>query len=170
MRKLLTIFLFIPALMLGACASGEEEHADQPAGKEKAEEHAEHGEMALADIREETSGADVLPEFLKDKPENMQMIYQAVALNGELLEQMPCYCGCGESVGHKNNYDCFIHEDKEDGAVVWDDHGTKCNVCLEIAVKSINDLNDGKSPKEIRKEVDETYKEGYAEPTPTKEI
>ena len=26
----------------------------------------------------------------------------------ELLEQMPCYCGCYGSVDHRNNLDCYV--------------------------------------------------------------
>lgn len=26
----------------------------------------------------------------------------------ELLEQMPCYCGCGKMAGHQNNLDCYV--------------------------------------------------------------
>ncbi len=26
----------------------------------------------------------------------------------ELLEQMPCYCGCYANSGHASNYDCFV--------------------------------------------------------------
>ena len=54
----------------------------------------------------------------------MKTIYLAVAQNPELLENIPCYCGCGEIVNHKYNYDCFIYENKWSGKVVWDDHGT----------------------------------------------
>ncbi|WP_242452853.1 PCYCGC domain-containing protein, partial [Priestia megaterium] len=96
---------------------------------------------------EETASNEVLPEFLKDKPEEVQTIYANAAQNKELLENIPYYCGCGESTGDKNNYDCFIHENKRDGKVVWDDHGTKCGVCLEIAAQSVSDLESGKSIK-----------------------
>ena len=80
---------------------------------------------------------------------------------------MPCYCGCGESAGHKSNLNCFIQEKREDGSIVWDDHGTRCLVCLEIAVQSAQLHKEGKSLKEIRQFIDDTYKEGYAKPTPT---
>ncbi|MDR0138695.1 PCYCGC motif-containing (lipo)protein [Metabacillus idriensis] len=153
-------------LILSACA-------DQPEEKKTAsnEEHADHGEhSASGDIREETEGLSSLPSFLSDKPEDMQMIYSAAAKNRELLENIPCYCGCGESANHKNNYDCFVNENKENGAIVWDDHGTKCGVCLEIAAQSVLQLEEGKSIKEIRSEFDEKYKEGYAKPTPTPEV
>ncbi|MEK4626308.1 PCYCGC motif-containing (lipo)protein [Priestia sp. FSL P4-0332] len=119
---------------------------------------------------EETASNEVLPEFLKDKPEEVQTIYANAAQNKELLENIPYYCGCGESTGDKNNYDCFIHENKRDGKVVWDDHGTKCGVCLEIAAQSVPDLESGKSIKQIRQSIDEKYKSGYAKPTPTPEV
>ncbi|PGN03224.1 PCYCGC motif-containing (lipo)protein [Priestia megaterium] len=119
---------------------------------------------------EETASNEVLPEFLKDKPEEVQTIYANAAQNQELLENIPYYCGCGESTGDKNNYDCFIHENKRDGKVVWDDHGTKCGVCLEIAAQSVPDLEPGKSIKQIRQSIDEKYKSGYAKPTPTPEV
>ncbi|MEH7342255.1 PCYCGC motif-containing (lipo)protein [Priestia megaterium] len=119
---------------------------------------------------EETASNEVLPEFLKDKPEEVQTIYANAAQNKELLENIRYYCGCGESTGDKNNYDCFIHENKRDGKVVWDDHGTKCGVCLEIAAQSVPDLESGKSIKQIRQSIDEKYKSGYAKPTPTPEV
>ncbi|MBI2177655.1 MAG: hypothetical protein HYU38_04825 [Candidatus Tectomicrobia bacterium] len=28
----------------------------------------------------------------------------------ELLERMPCYCGCYESAGHQNNLDCYADQ------------------------------------------------------------
>ncbi|MFD1708199.1 PCYCGC motif-containing (lipo)protein [Siminovitchia sediminis] len=160
MKKLLVILVTVQ-MILAACSSNEHKHAEEQLG----EEAVIHGA-----IREETTGLQEWPSFLHDKPEDMKIIYQAAALNAELLEKMPCYCGCGESVGHKDNYDCFVHENKEDGSVVWDDHGTKCIVCLEIAAQSINDYQDGRSVKEIRQMIDEQYKEGYAEPTPTEEV
>jgi hypothetical protein len=33
--------------------------------------------------------------------------YEVARKNPELLEKMPCYCGCFGQ-GHKSNYDCFV--------------------------------------------------------------
>lgn len=169
MKKwIIAAILMINTGLAAACSSSEPE---QHAAEHKEDHQTEgHQTMAQGDIREETSGPKELPKFLSKKPEDMKLIYEAVAYSKDLLEKMPCYCGCGESVGHKDNYDCFIHENKEDGRIVWDDHGTKCVVCLEIAAQSITDYQNGKSIKEIRKDIDEKYKEGYAEPTPTDEV
>ena len=163
MKKMLIATLAGLALILGACSSDKEEKSS-PATDQKQEQTTDHG----GDIREETASAEQLPAFMKSQPEDTQTIYLAVAKNRELLEQMPCYCGCGESAGHKDNYDCFIHDNKKE-AVVWDDHGTKCGVCLNIAADAINKLEQGMSVKDIRKAIDEQYKD-YPNPTPTPEV
>ncbi|MOA02253.1 hypothetical protein D3C78_1216960 [compost metagenome] len=122
------------------------------------------------DIQEKTTGAAVMPDFLKSQNVNVALVYKAVAQYTDLLDDIPCYCGCGESAGHRSSKDCFIQEIQEDGAVVWDDHGTKCNVCMEIAVESITLSRDGKSAQDIRAIIDTKYKEGYATPTNTPSI
>jgi hypothetical protein len=131
--------------------------------------HSSH-EMIMGDIREATVSAETKPAFLEHHHETIQDIYEQVPNYRDLLEQMPCYCGCGESVGHRNTYDCFIHEHKRDGSVVWDDHGAKCGVCLEIAHYSMELYDKGASIKEIRHFIDERYKEGYAKPTDTPSV
>lgn len=160
MRKITWLICALLMVILSACSGNtieKKSEDNQPESKT-----TQHG----GDIREETASAEELPSFLTNKSENMQTIYAAAAQHKELLEQMPCYCGCGGSVGHKDNYDCFIHEN-EGNKVTWDDHGTKCQVCLEIAAEAINESQNGKSNKEIRESIDNKYKEGYAEPTPT---
>ncbi|CAG9621999.1 PCYCGC domain-containing protein [Sutcliffiella rhizosphaerae] len=119
------------------------------------------------DIREETSSIEHLPDFLQDKPEEIQVIYISAAKHEELLSHIPCYCGCGTSAGHRSSYDCFVHEKKDNGSIVWDDHGTKCGVCLEIAATSVLEYSNGTSIKKIRDLIDESYKEGFSIPTPT---
>ncbi len=160
-KKVMITVGICSSILLSACSSEEESQV----------EHQNHTEqLSNGDIREETSGRDQKPEFLLEKPEDLQTIYLAVAQHQDLLENIPCYCGCGESANHKDNYDCFIYENKQSGAVVWDDHGTKCGVCLETAVEAINDFNDGKTVKEIRQTIDNKYKEGYPKPTATPEV
>jgi hypothetical protein len=155
-NKLVLLFLAL-TLILSACSSGENEHKD---------DHSEHT-LPNGDLQEETASVEVLPNFLKDKPEEMQMVYAAAGKATDVLEWIPCYCGCGESAGHLNNKNCFVNKINEDGTVVWDDHGTRCLVCMEIAVESIKMKQEGKSLKEIRETIDNKYNEGYAAPTNT---
>lgn len=158
-RNIFFASMTLSTILLGACSS------------EDKTEHATHADShTVKDLREETAARDIAPAFLKQHDTSMTTIYLAAAQHQELLEQMPCYCGCGESAGHTSNYDCFIHENEQDGTTTWDDHGTRCGTCLEIAAESINAYSAGKSVKEIRKMIDEKYAEGYAEPTPTPSI
>ncbi|AKM18774.1 Uncharacterised protein [[Flavobacterium] thermophilum] len=148
------------SVLLSGCADGNSQE----------QSHSHITKTATGDIRETTKSIEHLPNFLSAFEEEMAVLYQQAAEHRELLENIPCYCGCGQSAGHKNNYDCFVYENKQDGSVVWDDHATKCGVCLEIAAESIAAYEDGKSVKDIRRMIDEKYKEGYAEPTPTKPL
>jgi hypothetical protein len=136
-------------------------------GKQAEENHSAHSEHASSDLREQTKSAATLPSFLNGQKEEIRLVYQMAGLSAELLQWIPCYCGCGESVGHKSNLNCFIKEVKSDGSVVWDDHGTRCGVCLQIAVQSVKMKSEGKTDKEIRQVIDNTYKKGYAKPTDT---
>ncbi|MCX7569841.1 hypothetical protein OS242_07680 [Tumebacillus sp. DT12] len=119
------------------------------------------------DIQEITSSVDQLPTFLDKANQKIKFAYVKAAQNNELLQSMPCYCGCGVSAGHKDNMNCFIKEVKGDGTVVWDDHGTRCDTCMDIAVEASEMKEKGKTVKEIRTYIDNKYKEGYAKPTPT---
>ncbi|HEU4963219.1 MAG TPA: PCYCGC motif-containing (lipo)protein [Bacilli bacterium] len=123
--------------------------------------------MQNGDLRETTSAANEMPQFLMTKTQEIQQVYAIAAKHLDVLQYIPCYCGCGEHAGHKSNAECFIHETKDDGTIQWDDHGTRCNTCMEIAVTASKMSDEGKSTKEIRTYIDEHYKEGYAKPTPT---
>jgi hypothetical protein len=170
-RQLVMTMTLGVGLLISGCGNDKEEHKDhkeqsqQSNNNEKGHQHEEH--LPNGDIQELTASIDVMPAFLDKQPKEIAAIYAATPKFKELLESMPCYCGCGDSAGHKNNYDCFVADNKEDGKIVWDDHGTKCGVCLEIAAISMSESADGKSDQEIRKMIDEKYNEGYAEPTPT---
>ncbi|MEI4772016.1 PCYCGC motif-containing (lipo)protein [Psychrobacillus sp. FJAT-51614] len=159
MKKILFILLS-SLIVLSACGQKESE--------ENHEEHAEHiAHSENGDIQETTASTDVLPTFLDKQSDDMKLVYQAAAKANDILKWMPCYCGCGDSAGHLNNFNCFVQEIKESGEVVWDDHGTRCAACLETAVMSINMTQEGKSLVEIRNAIDDAYKEGYATPTDT---
>lgn len=166
MKKL--TYLFAASLLFLSACGAENNTAEQPEEPTQLETSHEGHEHASGDIQEETAGADVLPSFLDNQNENIRLVYQIAGQTTDILEWIPCYCGCGESVGHKSNLNCFFQEKREDGTIVWDDHGTRCIACLEIALQSAKMHKDGKSLKEIRDTIDEAYKEGYAEPTPTK--
>ncbi|WP_028551812.1 PCYCGC motif-containing (lipo)protein [Paenibacillus sp. UNC451MF] len=150
------------SFLLSACGSSAGKSTTAMAPQASHQQHAPNG-----DLQETTSGITKLPTFLDKQRPEIKQAYQVAASVSDLLQWIPCYCGCGESAGHTSNKNCFIKEIKQDGSVVWDDHGTRCGVCLEIAVTSARMKQDGKSAKEIRSYIDQKYQKGYAKPTDT---
>jgi hypothetical protein len=66
--------------------------------------------------------AEVLsPALFTD--EKTRAAYQTAKDIPEVLEQLPCFCGCMKSFGHKNNLFCFK-----------DQHGSGCEICQDIAL------------------------------------
>ncbi|MEM5607042.1 PCYCGC domain-containing protein [Bacillus toyonensis] len=164
MKKYVFSLLAVLSLILAGCgatSTNEKNHLNQKKSMTM------HRTRKQADIQEKTKGVDTLPAFLDKLDPQMKDIYTVAGQNAELLDWIPCYCGCGESVGHKNNKNCFIREIKKNGEVVWDSHATTCVNCLEIAVESATMKQKGKSTLEIRNYIDNKYKEGYGKPTPT---
>lgn len=158
-HNVLSVLAF--SIVLAGCNSQQAETTNV----KKHQNHTEHKQTS--DIREQTNSKDTLPKFLANREQQIQQIYLVAAQHTDLLKNIPCYCGCGESVGHKSNLDCFINEVKKDGSIVWDSHATSCINCMEIAIESAKYLQDGKTPIEIRKLIDDKYKNGYAKPTNT---
>lgn len=139
--------------------SGKSSHAPNSNGKTT---RAPNG-----DLQERTASASILPAFLNGKDKRLAQVYSLAGQNHELLNAMPCYCGCADSAGHMSNKQCFIKQVHADGSVIWDDHGTRCHICLEIAVKAVQLKQQGLSLTDIRDSIDQQYKHGYPKPTPT---
>lgn len=54
----------------------------------------------------------------------MRQAYVFAARNPDVLDYVPCYCGCGQTDGHVGNTDCFVESRAPNGAVTeWDVHG-----------------------------------------------
>lgn len=156
----LSLFLLL-AVAVAACGTKKDDSHRNP------NDHSAHEQQSSGDIQEKTASANQLPSFLDGQSEYIRLVYEAAGKATGILEWMPCYCGCGEIAGHQSNLNCFIKEIQADGSVVWDDHGTRCGVCLQIAVDSIKMTQEGKSLKDIRAVIDQTYENGYGKPTKT---
>ena len=70
--------------------------------------------------RYETIAADQLPSFAKGNPKAEQA-YRYAAAHPEVLQYIPCYCGCG-NIGHRHNGDCYIQDRLEDGRITFTSH------------------------------------------------
>ena len=62
---------------------------------------------------------DRWPEIFHQAAPGVQETYRFAVANQDLLQWMPCFCGCGEQ-GHASNADCYVQEVRNDGSVLLD--------------------------------------------------
>ncbi|VVB85831.1 Protein of uncharacterised function with PCYCGC motif protein [uncultured archaeon] len=89
--------------------------------------------------------------------------YTYATLHPDILEQIPCYCGCGghgsvasNGKPHRFLRDCYINDNWQ-----YDDHASNCDTCLAIASKVQDYLAAGKTLKEARALIDQEYQGKY---------
>ncbi|PKN81815.1 MAG: hypothetical protein CVU46_18535 [Chloroflexi bacterium HGW-Chloroflexi-8] len=97
-----------------------------------------------------------LPVSVQNAPTTVKEAYQFSLSNPDALKNVPCYCGC-DAAGHTSNYSCYVKEVKANGEVIFDQHALGCSICVDIAQDVITMDKDGKTPKEIRTAIDQTY-------------
>jgi len=99
-------------------------------------------------------------------PEVVRDAYIFAAQRPDILEYVPCFCGC-ETAGHKRNADCFVASRNDDGSVrEWDTHGMACTICVDVARDAMQLSASGASTDDIRAAVESKYA-AYPRQTPT---
>ncbi len=78
--------------------------------------------------------------------------YRFVEANQELVEQLPCYCGCMTSAAHGSLYDCFVEQSGSYSA-----HAGACGICLAEAADAEALHAQGVAAAAIRAYLDGTY-------------
>ena len=138
MRRLLPLFLLLLILAPLAAACGSQS-ADAGA-------HSYH----LAPLVQ-------MPPEVQQAPTTVREAYQFAVYNQDVLEELPCYCGCGP-MGHTSNFSCYVQEGSEDAReVVFDNHALGCSICVDITQDAMRMLDEGKSVDAIYEYVDATY-------------
>ncbi|HSG18591.1 MAG TPA: PCYCGC motif-containing (lipo)protein [Anaerolineae bacterium] len=107
---------------------------------------------------------DDMPAEVQQAPVAVQQAYQFAVANPEILEQIPCYCGCG-AMGHTSNYACYVAGVSEDGVIEYDNHALGCSICVDISQDVMRLLDQGKDVPEIFAYVDSNYAR-FGPPTP----
>lgn len=97
-----------------------------------------------------------LPAEIQSAPTTVRAAYQFSAANPDVMQNIPCYCGCG-GIGHSSNYDCYVADVRADGAIHFDGHALGCSICVDITTDVMRFVKAGKSVPEIRAYVDATY-------------
>lgn len=97
-----------------------------------------------------------MPAEVKSAPVTVQEAYQFSVANPDIMDDFPCYCGCG-NVGHTSNYDCYVSDVDDQGNITFDNHALGCSICVDITQDVMRMLKDGKSPQEALVYIDNTY-------------
>lgn len=99
----------------------------------------------------------LVPNLIPRSPEAITAAYEFAARNPDILEYVPCFCGC-ETAGHSANANCFVDSRHADGTVrEWDTHGMSCIVCVDVARSAEQLHRSGASVKDIRTAIEAQY-------------
>ena len=98
----------------------------------------------------------MMPDEVKSAPLVTQQAYQFAVANPEVVDHIPCYCGCG-SMGHTSNYSCYVESVDAAGKVKFDRHALGCSICVDITQDAMRLSKQGKSPQDIKAYVDRAY-------------
>jgi len=78
--------------------------------------------------------------------------YHYAADNLAEFAQIPCYCGCDHSLGHRNLADCYV---TPTGA--WDVHASGCAVCGNETATAREQLTSGTPIADVRAAIIDHY-------------
>lgn len=88
--------------------------------------------------------AGKLPDYVYTNAMTLSA-YKYATEHPEVLEQLPCYCGCGqhgsetsEGKPHRFLRDCFINDKGQ-----YDSHASTCDVCIGLAMRAQNNFPSG---------------------------
>ena len=118
------------------------------------------GSANLRDVTQRTQSQARVPAFLDANsigtlrptlsPEQFTGItreaYTVAQEIPETLAQLPCYCHCDQSIGHKSLHSCFE-----------DMHAAGCGVCIKEALIAHDLQQSGLAPAQIRKRIIAQY-------------
>ena len=85
---------------------------------------------------------------LADLPDATADVYRYAADHAMHFIDIPCYCGCEHSIGHRNLEDCFVNP-----AGDWDAHASGCGVCSAEAIAAREQLDAGVAIGDVRQSI-----------------
>jgi hypothetical protein len=124
------------------------------------------GSIQVPSDAEVTAAWKARPGFVSELPDAWSAAYRFALERPDVLQWIPCYCGCG-GMGHGSNLDCFFKGRAASAAIVFEEHGSYCDICVETANLASKMLRGGRSIGEIRIAVDTTFGGGAVPGTDT---
>jgi hypothetical protein len=109
------------------------------------------------------------PQRRHQLPQDLHGAYAYAARHPEVLQHIPCYCGCVRE-GHRSNLNCFVSGFRPDGTPTWTDHSFSCPMCVHIAREAMLMTSQGMPLQQVREEIERRYRvvgEGTQTPLPS---
>ena len=161
--SLLALALVVSVSAAG-CAGGEDHQSAPPAAAEAtsgpaapapAVAEVPMGAMTMPTQDQVSAAWAARPDYVSSLPGDWQSAYAFALARPDVLQWLPCYCGC-EGQGHRSNLDCFFQR-RESGEIVFEEHGSYCDICVETANLAASMLRGGSTMTEVRDAVDDTF-------------
>jgi len=95
------------------------------------------------------------PDYVRSNAQTEEAYAYALA-NPQIVEWMPCYCGCA-AMGHGSNLDCYYKHGVTGDRAVFEEHASYCDICVKITLKAKHLNAEGRSLREIRLIIDQTF-------------
>jgi hypothetical protein len=118
---------------------------------------ASHGSMAMSEAM--AAAWTARPAYVGTTP-GTEEAYAFAMAHPEIVQWMPCYCGC-EAMAHRSNLDCFF-KPTNDGRerLTFEEHASYCQVCVDEALMAKQLSAQGQSLRAIRDAIDKAFEGG----------
>jgi hypothetical protein len=139
-------------------AGGHATPAAAPAGDGSATGSATvpMGDMHMPTADEVTATWKARPDYVRALPPEWQGAYAFALARPDVLQWLPCYCGC-TAMDHRSNLDCFFQRREVAGSYQYEEHASYCDICVKTANMAQQMLQDGKTIIQVRAAVDVTF-------------
>jgi hypothetical protein len=124
------------------------------------------GTMTMPTAEEVTAAWAARPDYVKALPAAGQAAYAFALARPDVLQWLPCYCGCA-GIPHKSNLDCYFVRREVKSTFVYEEHASFCDICVQTANMASEMLAKGSTMTQIRSAVDSTFGGGAAPGTDT---
>ena len=104
------------------------------------------------DGNDATAGSTIVTADLATVTPAIAADYHYAADHLDHFAQIPCYCGCDHSLGHRNLADCYV---TATGA--WDAHASGCAVCGNETATVREQLTAGTPIDDVRTVIVDQY-------------
>jgi Protein of unknown function with PCYCGC motif len=152
---LVTLSVLASGAVAGCAAPGAHPGDAAPAPTAPVAATVPMGSMVMPTADEVTAAWSARPEYVRALPSDWQGAYSYALARPDVLQWLPCYCGCS-GAGHRSNLDCFFQR-RETGVITFEEHASFCDICVQTANLAQQLLREGKTITQVRAAVGATF-------------